>query len=381
LTLPSGPPTIDIAAVLEDFRLSLASNRVSLAVVAVVAVTIAAMLSACASAPAGPSSSTTGSKPTVTIQAPAVGTVVAVGQDVAVTGTANDTVGVDHVALFADGVSVASTAAGQPAPSVPFSLMWLATPAGPHTLQVVAYRADGTASDPGAISVVVGAGGSFVPSGSGPAFPSTSASGAPGAPGLITPPPTKKPKPSKSPKPTQPPTTTATTAPTDTPTAAETATPTPTPTPTPVPTPAADGSAPDDSATEPHLITLDPANGQQCPANTRPFPTVAVGCVWEQLSAPAGDSTDEINYALAPNTTYLIGLTSCSDTSDQTVWLTNERDPSLITGCGDSLPYTTSATPNAVQQIVLTFATAPSQVYNLYQFTVYQCQFFNCGTQ
>ena len=43
---------------------------------------------------------------------------------------------------------------------MPFSISWLATPAGPHVLQVIAYRADGTQGAPAVVNVVVGLGGS-----------------------------------------------------------------------------------------------------------------------------------------------------------------------------------------------------------------------------
>ena len=102
-----------------------------------------------------------GNKPTVVVQSPTNGAVLPVGGNVAVTGAASDTVGVDHVSLFADGVSVASSPSGTAAPLVPFSLTWLATPAGPHVLQVIAYRADGTPSDPSVLNVVVGGSASF----------------------------------------------------------------------------------------------------------------------------------------------------------------------------------------------------------------------------
>ena len=173
------------------------------------------LIAACSSAPAGPSASA-GNKPTVVIQSPANGAVVPVGQNVTVAGAASDTVGVDHVALFADGVSFASTPASQPADLVPFSLSWLATPAGPHVLQVIAYRADGTSSDPAVINVVVGASGS----GSGASLPAFSFPVAT-QPGVKTPAPTKKPKPSQAPTlaPTTAPSSTSTTAPTNTPTA------------------------------------------------------------------------------------------------------------------------------------------------------------------
>jgi hypothetical protein len=41
----------------------------------------------------------------------------------------------------------------------------------------------------------------------------------------------------------------------------------------------------------------------------------------------------------------------------------------------------TGPTASGMQMIVVTFSAAPSQLYNLYQYTVYQCQFANCGTQ
>ena len=178
---------------------------------ALAALVIGALVAACGGAGPSPSASS-GNKPTIVVQSPANGAVLAVGQNVAVTGAASDTVGVDHVALFADGVSVASSPAGQPAPLLPFSLTWLATPAGPHVLQVIAYRTDGTQSDPAVINVVVGAGASFPVVSGGSLAPFTFAPPSSGG-GLVTPKPTKKPKPSKTPPPP------------------------PTPTPTPTPTP------------------------------------------------------------------------------------------------------------------------------------------------
>jgi hypothetical protein len=330
---------------------------------------------ACGGNAPSPSASTASvSKPTVVLQSPVNGAVFTVGQNVPVSGGASDTVGVDHVALFADGVSVASSPAGQPAPLVPFSLTWLATPAGPHVLQVVAYRADGTASDPAVANVVVG-GGSF-PVVSGSSLPPL-LTPRPTSGGLITPAPTKKPKPTQTPTPTTAPTL-ASTAPTDTPAPTETASPTPTA--TPLPTPDASGQAPDDATSEPHIVLLDPANAAQCPVESTGIPTSAIGCVWEQLSAPAGDSTDEIDFTVAPNTEYKIQLTSCSDTSDQTVFLTAEQAPGTVTGCGDWQVENGGAAERQ-QMVVLTFSTAPAQVYNLYQFTVYQCEFANCTTQ
>jgi Bacterial Ig domain len=334
-------------------------------------------IAACSSAPAGPSGSP-GNKPSVVIQSPANGAVVAVGENVTVAGAATYAGGVDHVALFADGVSFASTPAGQPAPLVPFSLSWLATPAGPHLLQVIAYGADGTTSDPGVINVVVGASGSGLPLGSGASLPAFSfpVAGQPGPP--ATPKPTKKPKPSTAP--TTQPTTPPTTTPTTTTATATPTTPPATPTPTVLPTPASDGTAPDDTATEPHYIDVEPST-TNCPADPNGPPVSAVGCVWEQISAPAGDSTDSLEFKLFANTAYQLYMTSCSDVSGQTAWgvVGDTGDP--LTGCLGWIPYDTLAAPPATATIAVTFATAPVQIYNLYQFTVYQCQFANCGNQ
>ena len=336
-----------------------------------------ALVAACGSSPASPSASSLGNKPTVVVQSPVNGAVVGLGQDVTVAGAANDTVGVDHVALFADGVSVASTPSAAPTALVPFSLTWLATPAGPHVLQVIAYRADGTPSDPAVVNLVVGASGSGLPVGSGLfSFPVASSPG-----GLITPAPSKKPKPSKTPTmpPTTPPSTTPTSAPTDTPTAAPTGTPGPTG--TPLPTPASDGTAPDDSTFEPHHIDVEPTT-TNCPADPNAPPVVAVGCVWEQISAPAGDSTDALDFIPLSNASYQLYMTSCSDVSGQTTWgVVGDPPGTTTTGCNSWEDEVIGATAPATTTIVITFAAAPVQLYNLYQFTVYQCQFFNCGTQ
>ena len=142
-----------------------------------------------------------------------------------------------------------------------------------------------------------------------------------------------------------------------------------------MPTANADGTAPFD--TEPHVIVLDPTNAALCPADSTGIPAAAIGCIWEQISAPAGDSTDEIDYPVLPNTSYKVQLTSCSDTSGLTVFLTESQQ----LGCGNWFFETTAGTPDAFHKVVLTFSSAPSQLYNLYLATVYQCQFANCGTQ
>ena len=338
------------------------------------AASTALVLVAAACGGAGPSpSASSGNKPTVVIQSPANGAVVAVGQNATVMGAASDAVGVDHVALFADGVSFASTPSGQPAALVPFSLSWLATPAGPHVLQVIAYRADGTASDPAVVNVVVGAAGSglFGSSASLPAFSFPVAS----QPAVV---PTKKPKPSKTPPPA---TTQPTTPPSMTPTASPSPTPTPTPTPTPKPSPAADGTAPDDTSSEPYMIVLDPANLVGCPAELSGIPTSAIGCIWEQISAPAGDTTDQLAFAENASTSYIARLTSCTDVSGYTSWLPTGGDSSIKSGCEGGFRVWQGGGSPVTATLAVTLAPPQGQFYNQYQFTVYQCQFANCGTQ
>ena len=321
-----------------------------------------ALISACTSTtPPTSSVAASGNSPTVVVQSPINGAVVPVGQNLTVSGAASDSVGVDHVALFADGVSVASSPSGAPAPLVPFSLTWLATPAGPHALQVIAYRADGTASQPAVVNVVVGSAGSGVPTGSGLfSFPTTS------VPPIITPAPTKKPKPSKTPPP-------ATTPPAATPTTS------PTPTPTPSLTPDPSGNAPADDDNEPYEIVLTP-NNTACPAIDTGWPIAASGCAWEQISGPAGDMTDQFEFKQQRNTTYRMGLTACSpDTSDVTWWSTSDDD-TATTSCMDLTNWTSSGgDPGDLNLWVGIESTV--QTYNLYQITVWQCQFANCANQ
>ncbi len=328
---------------------------------AFVLLVLGALVGACGGSGPSPSASS-GNKPTVVVQSPVDGAVLPVGGDVGIAGAASDTVGVDHVALFADGVSVASSPVGQPAALMPFSLTWPAPPAGPHVLQVIAYRADGTTSDPAVINVVVGAGGS-VPVVSGgslspSSFPPPSSGG-----GLVTPKPTKKPKPSKSPRP-----------PTTTPTQ------TPAPPPTPTPTPDSNGNAPDDSDAEPYEILLTP-NNTACPPIESGAPVTASGCIWEQISAPAGDTIDELEFTQAPETSYRYGLTACSDTSDTTAWSDSGEDLTSAFGCMEFNDKTSSGGNPGSQPIFVGFGTTGAQTYNVYQFTVYQCQFADCADQ
>jgi Big-like domain-containing protein len=318
---------------------------------------------ACSSAPSVPSASA-GNKPVVVVQQPANGALLAPGQNV-VSGAASDTVGVDHVTLLVDGVSVASTPPGVPATLMPFMLNWLATPGG-HMLQVIAFRADGTQSDPAVVQVTVGATASGLP-----ASFATFALPTVGLPST--------PKPTRKPRRTQAPTIAPSQAPTLLPTTnTPTATPAPpTAPPSMPPTPDANGYAPDDTTSEPRQIVLAASN-VACPAGP---PASAVGCVSEQISAPAGDNADQFFIVLAANTSYMFKMTSCSDQSDGTVFEYPGQDPSLVNGCGDWAILTTAATAAAQISFDVKFGTVGGQTYNQYQVTVYQCAFANCGTQ
>ncbi len=316
------------------------------------------MIVGCGAAPT-PSATSVASadKPMVVIQSPADGAQLPLGQDVAVSGAASDSVGVDHVELFVDGVSVASTPPGLAAALLPFNVGWLAAPAGPHNLQAVAYRQDGTASDPASVSVNVGTPASAVPSGP----PATSTAGVPTPSPTGAPTPTPTPKPTRTPRPTRAPT------------------PTPTVTP-PTVTPDPGGNAPDDIDNEPYEIVLNANNKAACPPIETGAPVTAVGCIWEQISAPAGDMTDDLEFTQAPNTTYHLRLTFCSDASDTTLWSLSDPDPLSTTGCMDSMDRTSSGGNPGSLPISVFFGPVGVQTYNLYQFTVYQCQFANCKT-
>ncbi len=96
-------------------------------------------------------------KPVVTITAPPSGAEVQVGQEVAVQSTATDTMGVVGVELQANGTRVRIDTTPDSTPQLSFSLLqsWVPAVVGEYTLSVIAYRADGTASDPASIAVRV----------------------------------------------------------------------------------------------------------------------------------------------------------------------------------------------------------------------------------
>ncbi len=105
-----------------------------------------------------------GSKPSVTIQSPANGSVFREGDDVAVQATAKDDTGVVRVELSVDGaVSQTDTPPGGQA-QTSFTLVqrWKAV-AGAHTLGVRAYNSAGKPSDPSLVSVSVAPSGSASP--------------------------------------------------------------------------------------------------------------------------------------------------------------------------------------------------------------------------
>lgn len=97
-----------------------------------------------------------GGKPTVSIQAPANGSVFREGEDVAVQSTSKDSAGIVRVELSIDGAAVHSDTPPVPQGQVSFTLLqtWKATP-GTHTLSVRAFNASGAASDPALVSITV----------------------------------------------------------------------------------------------------------------------------------------------------------------------------------------------------------------------------------
>ena len=318
-------------------------------------VMLVAFLVACTSAPAGTSGPSAANRPTVVVQSPANGEAIAQGVTVAVSGAASDAIGVDHVTLFVDGAAVATTPAGQPATLVPFSFSWLASVAGSHVLQVIAYRADSTASDPVVVNVVVGAG-SSLPILSGGSLPPLTFAPPTSGGGVVTPRPSRRPRPSRTPRP-----------------------PRSAPPPAATPTPDASGNAPDDSNSEIYEINLVP-NNTACPRVDTGGPVTASGCIWEQVSAPAGDMLDELEFRQKPETSYRYGLTVCSDSS-AIRWSDSDEDVSGGSGCRQFSGKTSSGGNPGSQPIWVGFGPVGAQTYSVYQFTVWECQFEDCASQ
>ena len=108
---------------------------------------------------------------------------------------------------------------------------------------------------------------------------------------------------------------------------------------------------------------------------------IASGCIWEQVSKPAGDPTDDIEFTQAADSFYRYGLASCSDTSGTPLW--SDSDENLATGfqCMQFNNKTSSGGNPGSQPIFVGFGPVTAQTYNLYQFVVYQCKFAGCASQ
>jgi hypothetical protein len=151
-------------------------------------------------------------QPTVAIAAPATGTSAAVGQIIAVDVRAADPypVGVARLELFAGDTLVDRVLAAGGAARRTFGaiLEWMPQGPGSYVLSAYAYRADGTASAPASVVVIVT--GEPLPSSSGVALPSVSPSGLPSPSVLPTgseiPTVTLSPSPPATPRPTPSPT-------------------------------------------------------------------------------------------------------------------------------------------------------------------------------
>jgi uncharacterized protein YraI len=117
---------------------------------------IAAVL-ACNAPSAQPAETTevSADRPAVTISSPVANAQFTVGQVVQVQSVSTDSIGVTRVDMQVNSVVVRSDTAPDPSGQTSLALLqnWTPTQPGQHTITLIAYRADGTASDP--ISVVV----------------------------------------------------------------------------------------------------------------------------------------------------------------------------------------------------------------------------------
>ncbi len=145
-------------------------------------------------APNASSGSPSAGRPTVTIDSPANGAAVTVGQPVNVQVTGIDTAGVSRLDLHVANVLVdsATTPGNAPRPSFSAQLSWMPSAPGSAAVTAVAYRPDGTGSDPASIAVTVTAGGART-------APDTSAAAGGGATRTRAPRPT--PTPTRTPPP------------------------------------------------------------------------------------------------------------------------------------------------------------------------------------
>ncbi len=95
--------------------------------------------------------------PVVQFQFPTNNVAVASGTDLQIQVLAQDSMGVARVELSVDGRphQTAAPVDSETVPVFTVDMNWLAEGAGFHSLQAVAFRADGTASDPVLINVNV----------------------------------------------------------------------------------------------------------------------------------------------------------------------------------------------------------------------------------
>jgi hypothetical protein len=96
-------------------------------------------------------------KPTIVIDSPPSGTDATVGEIFSVQSTAKDDLGVARIDLQVDGKLIQSDTTPNPDGQTSFALVqnWTPGSSGLHVVTVIAYRADGTASEPASITVNV----------------------------------------------------------------------------------------------------------------------------------------------------------------------------------------------------------------------------------
>jgi hypothetical protein len=229
---------------------------------------------ACGSPTPSPSPTTAaGGQPTIVIEFPASGTPTMVSQPLSVVVRAVDTVGVSRVDLRVGDILVDSVRAPGGVPQTNFvaTLQWVPSAAIDVTLAAVAYRSDGTASEPATVLVQVLHDGSPPTPGETP-MTSPEASPDPGtSPGLT---------PSPAPRPTLPPF----------------ATPTPEPTPSPTPEPATPTPQPATPTPQSATPTPEPATPEPPPVTPSPPPVTPTATP----ATPTATPTDEPTEAPAP---------------------------------------------------------------------------------
>ena len=126
----------------------------SLALVIVVGL----LAAACGSGPTVTPTPVPGGQPTVVIESPANGAPTPIGQPLTVQVRGDDlTVGVNRIDLLVGGilVDIEGTPSDLPQPMFAVGLEWTPTAEGSHTLTAIAYRPDGTASQPAEVTVTV----------------------------------------------------------------------------------------------------------------------------------------------------------------------------------------------------------------------------------